>query len=514
MALMQIDGGRQIKGGTITAVQLAAAAAIGDAQLASAYLYADGSRALTGNLQGGAHEATNFAAPTAATSLSTKGYVDAAVQGLSDVHTARAGTNGETLTIAAGAVTTIAGTTVDGISVNVGEYVFIPNAPAATGAAGGGTFTTQPANGLYQVTGNTTNITLTRAPEMSGTNAPFGKRVTVVSGPTWGGGEYMVTTPGSNAAFTYNTNNIGFGQVNGLADVTTDTTITKVGNQLSRAAITGDVSVPAGSNAATIANGAVSLAKQAALAANSLIGNTTGSAATPAAVPVSAAPAASAVPLWDANQNLRANSIIESVSTTVTAAGTTTLTAASTQFQQFTGTATQTAVLPNATTLYNGQQYTLANRSTQAITVNANGGGNLGSIPAGGLGVFTLMNNGTAAGTWDTWIPQTGGATVPAAGMVKSNGSALQTASAGSDYMAPADFVTREIPAGTQNGSNLVFTLANTPISGTEQVFLNGLLLRPGASYDYTISGATITFNAGNAPQAATVDWLCVTYQK
>ena len=57
-----------------------------------------------------------------------------------------------------------------------------------------------------------------------------------------------------------------------------------------------------------------------------------------------------------------------------------------------------------------------------------------------------------------------------------------------------AAFVTREIPSGSVNGSNAVFTLANVPVSGTEQVFLNGMLQHEGAGNDYTISGDTITF--------------------
>jgi hypothetical protein len=49
-------------------------------------------------------------------------------------------------------------------------------------------------------------------------------------------------------------------------------------------ALTGDVTTPAGSVATTIAAGAVSLAKQANLAANSIQGNNTGSPATPLAL--------------------------------------------------------------------------------------------------------------------------------------------------------------------------------------------------------------------------------------
>lgn len=60
---------------------------------------------------------------------------------------------------------------------------------------------------------------------------------------------------------------------------------------LGRAAITGDVTISAGSNAATIPAGTVTLAKQANLAANSIIGNNTGSSATPIALTVTQATA-------------------------------------------------------------------------------------------------------------------------------------------------------------------------------------------------------------------------------
>jgi hypothetical protein len=57
-----------------------------------------------------------------------------------------------------------------------------------------------------------------------------------------------------------------------------------------------------------------------------------------------------------------------------------------------------------------------------------------------------------------------------------------------------AKFVTRETPTGVVNGTNTSFVLANTPVAGSEQVFLNGILQEPGAGNDYTISVATITY--------------------
>jgi hypothetical protein len=54
---------------------------------------------------------------------------------------------------------------------------------------------------------------------------------------------------------------------------------------------------------------------------------------------------------------------------------------------------------------------------------------------------------------------------------------------------------TRETPSGTVNGSNTAFTTAHTPMSGSEEVYLNGLQQDAGGGADYTISGTTITFN-------------------
>lgn len=73
---------------------------------------------------------------------------------------------------------------------------------------------------------------------------------------------------------------------------------------------------------------------------------------------------------------------------------------------------------------------------------------------------------------------------------------------------AGGTIVTREVPSGSINGSNTTFTLANTPLAGSESVYLNGNLLNSGGSNDYTISGDTITM--ASAPQSG--DQLLVSY--
>jgi len=88
------------------------------------------------------------------------------------------------------------------------------------------------------------------------------------------------------------------------------------------------------------------------------------------------------------------------VANTATTAGTTTLTNASKQEQRFTGTTTQTVVLPDATTLSTGYWYTISNSSTGLVSVQASGGGALAGVPAGSSLSFVLFTNSTAAGVW------------------------------------------------------------------------------------------------------------------
>jgi hypothetical protein len=175
--------------------------------------------------------------PTTSTGIANKGYVDSAVQGISAKYTAAAATTGaETYTVAAGSVTAISGTAVDGVSPNVGDYVLVMNAPAAsgTGIAGtAGTGSLQPGNGLYLVTSNTTNLSLSRAADMSGANAPFGTYVFVAAGTANGSNGYAVGTPGTSAAFTYGTGSIQFTQFSGAGDPVAGTGLTKAGNTIS-----------------------------------------------------------------------------------------------------------------------------------------------------------------------------------------------------------------------------------------------------------------------------------------
>lgn len=80
--------------------------------------------------------------------------------------------------------------------------------------------------------------------------------------------------------------------------------------------------------------------------------------------------------------------------------------------------------------------------------------------------------------------------------------SQLEAASSGT-------WVDKEVPSGAIDDSNVTFTLEFTPRSGSDHVFLNGVLQNAGGN-DYSIVAAVITFVT--APPAGST--LLVTYRR
>lgn len=71
------------------------------------------------------------------------------------------------------------------------------------------------------------------------------------------------------------------------------------------------------------------------------------------------------------------------------------------------------------------------------------------------------------------------------------------------------DDIIRNEVVSPDTGSDTVYTLANTPVANSVNVYLNGLLQQPGAGEDYTISGSTITFaEAVDAASLVIADYI------
>lgn len=104
-----------------------------------------------------------------------------------------------------------------------------------------------------------------------------------------------------------------------------------------------------------------------------------------------------------------------------------------------------------------------------------------------------------------------------AAGVIAAGDTIIQAFSkisgniaAKQDDITSSNFKAGVAITGAANGTNLVFTLPNVPTTATEMVFVNGVLQQRGAGNDYQISGATVTFEGGNAPQVGAI--LIATY--
>lgn len=168
-----------------------------------------------------------------ATTAFVTAAVSAAVQGLQVKNSVVAATTGsETFTVTSGSVVTIAGTSVDGVSPAVNDLILVKDAPVSTGAGEVGS--TRPANGMYVVTANTTNLSVSRAADMTGTaNLPSGAFTFVEGGTTQKTSGWVVASPTTNISFTYGTTAIKWVQFSGAGQILAGTGISVSGNTIS-----------------------------------------------------------------------------------------------------------------------------------------------------------------------------------------------------------------------------------------------------------------------------------------
>jgi hypothetical protein len=117
---------------------------------------------------------------------------------------------------------------------------------------------------------------------------------------------------------------------------------------------------------------------------------------------VTSSSGANSVVLRDSNANVTVNCLFEGYSNVAASGTTITLTASSSQNYVITGSGGQTIKLPNATTLPSGALFTFNNNQTSgAITVVNNSSTTVATIQAGGFVTIVLLDNSTAAGSWD-----------------------------------------------------------------------------------------------------------------
>jgi hypothetical protein len=280
-------------------------------------------------------------------------------------------------------------------------------------------------------------------------------------------------------------------------------TITLTGN------VTGSGS--GGSISTTIASSVVTLSMLANLASNSVIGNSTGSPATPTAVPMVSTATGSSVMFRDTNANVFINNIIKDFATTATSTGTTTLTVSSSPLQQFTGTTTQTVDLPNATTLTTGWQFEILNRSTGTVTVKDGGGTTIQSMIGGSQAIYALANNGTTAGSWDISYTTAGGNAITAlTGQVTASGPGSATATIATNTVTNSNLA--QMAADTIKGNNTSGTANAADLTVAQVLTLLGIFAgKTSLSSSSTTQAVTFSTAYANTSYSVTANLLNTT---
>lgn len=188
--------------------------------------------------------------------------------------------------------------------------------------------------------------------------------------------------------------------------------------------------------------------------------------------------------------------VIFGYATTSTAAGTTTLTATSEYLQYFTGTSTQTVVLPVTSTLKLGQSYLIINNSSGNVTVNSSGG-NLIQVMSSGTNLFLTCTSlsGTTASSWNASY------NFENSGVDTITGTANQVTAS-----SPTGFVTLSLPQDIATGSTPTFlglTAGNLNLLGNSLISTNSngnINLIPNGSGQILGLGST-SYNASPGMQ-------------
>ncbi len=92
--------------------------------------------------------------------------------------------------------------------------------------------------------------------------------------------------------------------------------------------------------------------------------------------------------------------------------------------------------------------------------------------------------------------------------VILSKAAAAATYQPIGSYLLSSNFVDNETPSGTVDGSNITFTIANTPVAGTLHLLQNGVEIYAPANY--SISGTTITMVTAPLTNAV----LSINYRK
>jgi len=193
---------------------------------------------------------------------------------------------------------------------------------------------------------------------------------------------------------------------------------------------------------------------------------------------------------------------------TATAAGTTTLDNTSTYYQLFTGSTTQTVVLPVTSTLQTGWTFHICNNSTGALTVNSSGGNLLISVIAGTTVMCTCIGTAlTTAADWEAGYTDFSTATGTGSVVLSSSPSftgisATGTLTFSSSTTSTCSFATSQTTGNTSictSQSSGTLTIGGTSGTGTMTIGRSTVSQQTDIQAGATASGSTKTMNIGTA---------------
>jgi hypothetical protein len=220
------------------------------------------------------------------------------------------------------------------------------------------------------------------------------------------------------------------------------------------------------------------------------------------------------------------NNIKQGYTSTATAAGTTTLTSASNRYQRFTGSTTQTVVLPVTSTLAEGVVYEIENASTGNLTVNSSGGNLVITIvPGVSVQCMCIGTTLTTAADWDPEYNEFAGITgtgnvvlsvsPTVSGTLTSTGQLTTTkivetvvAIGNTGTAATIDLSLGTVFTATLNG-NATLTITNAgTVSSFTLVLTNDAT--PGRTVAFAYSGGTFRAPNGTVSRTTTANAIDV----
>lgn len=488
----------------IVDADVAANAAIATSKLADGanFIKRDGSVAMTGALAMGGQKITGLGTPTAGTDAVTKDYVDSVSQGLDVKASVRAATT---------ANITLSGTqTIDGVALSAGDRVLVKNQSTAS------------ANGIYDVAVGAWPRSTDADSNAEVTSGLF---TFVEEGTANANSGWVLVTDG---AITLGTTGLSFEQFSGAGQITAGDGLTKTGNTLNVVTANAARIVV---NANDIDLATVTRTNTAGTAGINFIQSFTSDAYGRVTAAVTAdirAASTSQTGIVQLNNNINSTSTSEAATANAvktaydlaaaalplaggTMTGKITLltsTSASASLRLQSGADPTTPLAgdiwnkSNALFYYNGS----------AVKTIAFTDSNITGTAANVTGTVAIANGGTGATSQSGARTNLGATTVGANLFTLANPSAVTFLRVNADNsvstLSASDFRTAlnvlnisnykcKQPITLVTGNT--YTVPDLIFLGTEHVYLNGVLLKNGASDDYTVGTTTnanrITFN-------------------